>query len=103
MFIYLSQRLGSPILIVVLLWYFSDCFPLAFLEGYYLSSSLEATSLYLDSVIWNPLVSSSQMVDLVFLLSFTFIFIFFSVYFPIFLFLEQLGLGLIGHTITTVT
>ena len=43
------------------------------------------------------------MVDLVFLLSFIFIFILFSVYFPIFLFLEQLGLGLISHAVTTVT
>jgi len=49
-----------------------------------------------------PALSSSQTVDLVFLLSSIFIFIFFSVYFPIFLFLEQLGLGLIGHAVTTV-
>ena len=44
-------------------------------------------------------LSSSQIMDLVFLSSF--IFIFFAVYFPIFLFLEQLGL--IGHAVTTVT
>ena len=43
------------------------------------------------------------MIDLVFLLSFFFIFISFSVYVPIFLFLEQLELGLIGHTVTTAT
>ena len=46
-------------------------------------------------------MSSSQTVDLVFLLSFIFIFI--SVYFPIFPFLEQLGLGLISHAVTTIT
>jgi len=36
---------------------------------------------------------------------FLFIFIFFSIYFSIFLFLEQLelGLGLIGHAVTSVT
>ena len=38
-----------------------------------------------------------------FSLSFIFFFFFFSVYFPIFLFLEQLGLGLICHAVTTVT
>jgi len=34
---------------------------------------------------------------------FIFIFILFSIYFSIFLFLEQLGLGLIGHAVTSVT
>ena len=50
------------------------------------------------------LMSSSQIVDLVFLY-FIFIFIFILFYFLIFLFLEQLGLGLevIGHTVTSVT
>ena len=45
---------------------------------------------------------SSQMVDLVFLY-FTFHFYFHSVLFFYFLFLEQLGLGLISHAITSVT
>jgi len=57
-------------------------------------------------MVGHRLVSSSQMVDLVFLyfiFYFHFIFILFS-YFLIFL-LEQLGLGLevIGHTVTSVT
>ena len=47
-------------------------------------------------------VSSSQMVDLVFLY-FTFHFYFHSVLFLYFSFLEQLGLGLIGHAVTSVT
>ena len=47
-------------------------------------------------------LSSSQMVDLVFLY-FTFYFYFYSVLFFYFLFLEQLGLGLIYHTVTLVT
>jgi len=48
-------------------------------------------------------MSSSQMIDLVFLYS-IFHFSFF-VLFLFFLFLEQLGLGLevIGHTVTSVT
>ena len=55
-----------------------------------------------NMVLDSSLLSSSQMVDLFFFLSFLFSF-FFSVYFPISLFLEQLGLGLIGHAVTTVT
>ena len=48
------------------------------------------------------MVSSSQMVDLGFLyLLFHFYFIFDL--FSYFLFLEQLGLGLIGHTVTSIT
>ena len=47
-------------------------------------------------------VLSSQIVDLVFLY-FTFQFYFHSVLFFYFLFLEQLGLGLIGHAVTSVT
>ena len=47
-------------------------------------------------------LSSSQMVDLGFLyLSFHFYFLFDL--FSYFLFLEQLGLGLIGHAVTSVT
>jgi len=49
-----------------------------------------------------PPISSSQMVDLVFLyFYFSFLFLFYF----IFIFLEQLGLGLevIGHTVTSVT
>jgi len=49
-------------------------------------------------------VSSSQTVDLVFLyFTFLFYFYFHSVLFFYFPFLEQLGLGLIGHTVTSVT
>ena len=48
------------------------------------------------------ILSSSQMVDLVFLY-FTFHFYFYSVLFFYFLFLEQLGLGLISHAVTSVT
>ena len=47
-------------------------------------------------------ISSSQMVDLVFFY-FTSHFYFYSILFFYFLFLEQLGLGLIGHTVTSVT
>ena len=47
-------------------------------------------------------ISSSQIVDLVFLY-FIFHFYFHSVLFFHFLFLEQLELGLIGHTVTPVT
>ena len=47
-------------------------------------------------------LSSSQIVDLVFLY-FTFHFYFHSVSFFYFLFLEQLGLGLISHAVTSVT
>ena len=47
-------------------------------------------------------LSSLPMVDLVFLY-FTFHFYFHSVLFFYFLFLEQLGLGQIGHAITSAT
>ena len=47
-------------------------------------------------------MSSSQMVDLVFLY-FSFHFYFHSVLFFYFLFLEQLEFGLIGHAVTSVT
>ena len=47
-------------------------------------------------------VSSLQMVDLVFFY-FTFHFYFHSILFFYFLFLEQLGLEVIGHTVTSVT
>ena len=47
-------------------------------------------------------VSSSHMVDLVFLFHSSFLFSFLF-YFSIFLFLEQLGLGWIGHAVTSVT
>ena len=47
-------------------------------------------------------MSSSQTVNLVFIY-FTSHFYFYSVLFFYFLFLEQLGLGLIGHAITSVT
>ena len=47
-------------------------------------------------------ISSSQIVDLVFIY-FTFYFYFHSVLFFYFLFLEQLGLGLIGHAVISVT
>ena len=48
------------------------------------------------------ILSSSQMVDLVFLY-FTFYFYFIFDLFFYFLFLEQLGLGLISHAVTSVT
>ena len=48
------------------------------------------------------ILSSLQTVDLVFLY-FTFHFYFHSVLFFYSLFLEQLGLGLIGHAVTSVT
>ena len=54
------------------------------------------------TLAWSSDLSSSQMVDLVFLY-FTFYFYFHSVLFFYFLFLEQLGLGLIGHAVTSVT
>ena len=44
----------------MLLQYFSSYFPLVFLEGCCLSSSLETTSLYLDPMIWDPSVSSNK-------------------------------------------
>jgi len=47
-------------------------------------------------------MSSSQMVDLVFFY-FTSHFYFYFVLFFYFLFLEQLGLGQIGHTVTSIT
>jgi len=47
-------------------------------------------------------MSRLKKVDLTYFI-FLFIFILFSIYFSIFLFLEQLGLGSIGHTITLVT
>ena len=47
-------------------------------------------------------LSSSQIVDLVFLYS-SFHFYFHSVLFLYFPFLGQLGLGLIGHAVTSVT
>jgi len=47
-------------------------------------------------------LSSSQMVNLVFLY-FTFYFYFIFDLFFYFLFLEQLGLGLISHAVTSVT
>jgi len=51
---------------------------------------------------WLLMLSSSQMVDLGFLyLPFHFYFIFDL--FSYFLFLEQLGLELIGHAVTSVT
>ena len=49
-----------------------------------------------------PTVSSSQTVDFVFLY-FTSHFYFHSVLFLYFIFLEQLGLGLISHIVTSVT
>ena len=55
-----------------------------------------------EVVVKIGLMSSSQTVDLVFLY-FTFYFYFHSVLFFYFLFLEQLGLVLIGHTVTSVT
>jgi len=45
-------------------------------------------------------MSRLKKVDLTY---FIFIFILFSIYFSIFQFLEQLGLGLISHAITSVT
>jgi len=45
-------------------------------------------------------MSRSKKVNLVYFILF---FIFFSIYFSIFLFLEKLGLGLIGHAVTSVT
>jgi len=48
------------------------------------------------------LLSSSQMVDLMFLY-FTSHFYFYFVLFFYFLFLEQQGLGQIGHAVTSVT
>jgi len=47
-------------------------------------------------------LSRSKKVDLVYFILF-FIFIVFLIYFSISLFLEQLGLGLICHTVTSVT
>ena len=47
-------------------------------------------------------MSSSQMVDLVFSL-FYFLFLFLFRFILYFLFLEQLGLELIGHAVTSVT
>ena len=47
-------------------------------------------------------LSSSHMVDLVFLFHSLFLFLFLF-YFSIFLFLEQLGSGWIGHAVTLVT
>jgi len=50
----------------------------------------------------NMLLSSLQMVDLMFsIFYFSFLFSFCFIFY--FLFLEQLELGLIGHTVTTVT
>jgi len=51
---------------------------------------------------WFHHMSSLQMVDLVFLY-FTFHFYFIFDLFFYFLFLEQPGLGLIGHAVTSVT
>ena len=63
-----------------------------------------------DEVIWSRLgivrfvgllVSRSKKMNLIYLSShFLFYFLF---YFSIFLFLEQLGLGLIGHAVTSIT
>ena len=63
----------------------------------FIHSSEVATTQQTDSV------SSSQTVDLVFaLFYFSFLFFLFKLVFY-FLFLEQLGLGLIGHAVTSVT
>jgi len=40
--------------------YFPSCFPLAFLEGHCLSSSLKVTSLCLDPITWNLSVLSNK-------------------------------------------
>ena len=48
---HLSQRLAPPIFTAAPPWYFTGCFPLAFLEGRCLFSSPAATSLCLDPVI----------------------------------------------------
>ena len=61
MLTHLSQELTSPILTVVSPWYFTGCFPLAFLEGYYLSSSPEMTSLCLDPMTWDPSIPSKRV------------------------------------------
>ena len=47
-------------------------------------------------------MSRSLMMDLTFIFTLHFLFYFILFYF-IFLFLEQLGLGSIGHTVTSVT
>ena len=53
-------------------------------------------------LIYRSLVSSLQTVDLVFsLFYFSFLFSFHFIFY--FLFLEQPGLGLIGHAVTSVT
>ena len=52
--------------------------------------------------VYSIVVSSSQMVDLVFSL-FYFLFLFLFHFLFYFLFLEQLGLEWIGHTVTSVT
>ena len=58
--IYLLQKLASPILTVVPLWYFLCCFSLAFLEGHCISSSPVAISLHLDPVTQNLLAPSNK-------------------------------------------
>ena len=42
------------------LWYFSGCFPLAFLGGCCFSLSLKLISLHLDPVIWDPSAPSKR-------------------------------------------
>ena len=67
--------------------------------------SIQYSSIYpylLSTYFFISSLSSSQMVDLVFLY-FTFYFYFYSVLFSYFLFLEQLGLGRSGHAVTSVT
>ena len=57
---------------------------------------------YISHLYWSTHLSKSWMVDSVFIFSFSWIL--FSVFFSfIFLFLEQLGLGLISYAVTSVT
>ena len=67
---------------------------------------IKETHIFNDIILTSKLyiikVSSSQMVDLVFSLCY-FLFLFLFYFILYFLFLEQLGLGKIGHAVTSVT
>ena len=52
---------STPIFIMAPLRYFSNCFPLAFLEDCCLSSSLAAIFLHLDPITWDPSALSNRV------------------------------------------
>jgi len=58
--IHLLQGLEPPIFTATPPRYFPSCFPLAFLEGRYISLSSAAISLHLDPAIWDPLAPSNR-------------------------------------------